>query len=197
MSDAAPMELIVSAYRTEEGADEAMSTLKAARKEHLVNIRAAATVRRDAEGKLHIKERGDMGTGAGAGSGAAFGAAVGLFGGPIGAALGAGAGAAIGGLSSHLIDSGIPDERLKQLGEALTPGTSAFVALVEHSWVDEIRAALAQAGGDIMSSAITADVAAQLAAGHSVAYDAIAGSGGAVAASRVTVDGEAAAVGKA
>jgi uncharacterized membrane protein len=197
MSDTAPLELIVSAYQTEKGADEAMATLKAAKHEHLVKIRAAATVRRDDKGKLHIKERGDVGTGTGAGSGAALGAAVGLFGGPIGAALGGGAGAAIGGLSARLIDSGIPDDRLKQLGEALTPGTSAFVALVEHSWVDEIRAALAQAGGDIMASVITADVAAQLASGREVAYDAIAGSNGAVAASRVTADGEEAAVGKA
>ncbi len=197
MSDTAPMELIVSAYRTEQGADEAMTTLKAARKEHLVKIRAAATVRRDARGKLHIKERGDVGAGMGAGSGAAVGAVAGLFGGPLGAALGAGAGATIGGLSARLIDSGIPNERLKQLGDALTPGTSAFVALVEHSWVDEIRAALAQAGGDIVTSAITADVAAQLAAGRSVVYDTITASGGAVAASRVTTDGEEAAVGKA
>jgi uncharacterized membrane protein len=197
MSDTAPLELIVSAYQTEKGADEALATLKAAKREHLVNIRAAATVRRDAKGKLHIKERGDVGTGGGAGSGAAFGATVGLFGGPIGAALGAGAGAAIGGLSAHLIDSGIPDDRLKQFGEALTPGTSAFVALVEHSWVNEIRAALAQAGGDIMASAITVDVATQLAAGRDVAYDVIAGSGGAVAASRVTADGEETAVGQA
>lgn len=61
MSDTAPMELILSAYRAEQGADEAISTLKAVRKERLVKIRAAATVPRDAKGKLHIKERGDVG----------------------------------------------------------------------------------------------------------------------------------------
>lgn len=61
------------------------------------------------------------------------------------------------------------------------------MALIEHSRVDEIRTELAKAGGEIMTSAIIADVAAQLAAGRDVAYDAIAGSGGAVAASRVTV----------
>lgn len=186
MSDTTPVELLVSAFRSEQAAEDALSGLLAAKKERLVRIRAAATVRRDQSGKVHIRERGDVGTAGGAGSGAALGAVVGLFGGPIGAALGAGAGALIGGLAARLIDSGIPDQRLRQLGDALTPGSSAIVALIEHRWVDEIRDELARAGGDIMANAITADVAQQLASGRDVAYTAIAGAGEAVTAARIT-----------
>jgi uncharacterized membrane protein len=187
MSDT-PVELIVSAFSSEHAAEERFNELVAAKKEHLVKIRAAATIRRDGNGKLHINERGDVGTAGGAASGAALGAVVGLFGGPIGAVLGAGAGALIGGLAARLIDSGIPDDRLRELGDALTPNSSAIVALVEHTWVDEFKNALATAGGNLMASTITADVANQLAAGHDVTYSAIGGAGGLIAASRTTFE---------
>ncbi|NJM08523.1 hypothetical protein HC891_23590, partial [Candidatus Gracilibacteria bacterium] len=73
MSDT-PVELIVSAFSSENAAEERLNELVAAKKEHLVKIRAAATIRRDADGKLHIKERGDVGIKGGAASGAALGA---------------------------------------------------------------------------------------------------------------------------
>ena len=180
MSDTAPTELIVSAFRTENGADEALSDLLLAKRVQLVKLHAAATVRRDSAGKLHIKERGDVGTGKGAASGAALGAVIGIFGGPIGMALGGAAGAAIGGLAARLVDTGIPDARLEQIGSALTNGSSAIVALIEFSIVDEVRTELRRAGGDLMAQAITADIAAQLAAGKDVAYSALSGSQGAV-----------------
>ena len=112
-----------------------MDSLKQAKKEHLAKIKEAAVVRRDANNKLHIKERGDISTGRGAAGGATVGAIVGLFGGPIGAVVGGAVGAAIGGLASKLIDTGIRDDKLRQLGESLTPGSSALVALVEPTGV--------------------------------------------------------------
>jgi uncharacterized membrane protein len=197
MSDT-PVELIVSAFSSENAAEERLNELLAAKKEHLVKIRAAATIKRDANGKLSINERGDVGTVGGAASGAALGAVVGLFGGPIGAVLGAGAGAVIGGLAARMIDSGIPDHRLNELGEALTPNSSAIVALVEHTWVDEFKGALSAAGGNLMASTLTADVANQLAAGHDVTYSALGSAGGGlIAASRTTFDNAKDAVGDA
>lgn len=177
----APLELIVSAFQTERGADEALDAIIQAKKDKLVKIHEAAVVRRDAGGKLHISERGDLSTGGGAASGAAIGAVIGLFGGPIGALVGGAAGAAIGGLAAKLIDTGIPDDRLKQIGEALKPGTSAIVAMIEHSWVDEAQAELQRAGGDTLAAAVTEDIKNQLAAGKEVTYSAVAATGGSVA----------------
>ncbi|NJM08317.1 DUF1269 domain-containing protein [Candidatus Gracilibacteria bacterium] len=77
---------------------------------------------------------------------------------------------------------------LRELGDALTPSSSAIVALVEHTWVDEFKDALAVAGGNMMVSTLTADVAEQLAAGRDVAYSAIGGGGGLIAASRTTFE---------
>lgn len=75
------------------------------------------------------------------------------------AALG---GAAIGGLANRLRDTGFPDARLKEIGEALTPGTSALVAIVEHRWVLDVEQHLRAAAADVMTEAVRADVAAQL-----------------------------------
>lgn len=176
-----PVELIVSAFQSEDGADNAMRDLVAAKRDRLLVIREAAVVRRDANNKLHINERGDLSTGQGAGSGAALGAAIGIFGGPIGALIGGGLGAAIGGLAGRLIDSGIPNHRLEQIGAALKPGTSALVAMVEHTWADELEAEIRRAGGDTLAQAVTADIARQLEAGKEVAYSAVAAAGGTIA----------------
>ena len=181
MSESNPMELVVAAFRDERGADDAMETLVEAKKEHLVKIKEAAIVRCDTKNKLHISERGDIGVGGGAASGAVIGAVVGLFGGPIGALIGGAAGAAIGGLAAKLIDTGIPDDRLRQIGASLKPGSSAIVALIEYTAAEDLRADLAQAGGDILTQAISEDTAAQLAADRDVAYSVLTTGGGVIA----------------
>jgi hypothetical protein len=74
------------------------------------------------------------------------------------------------------------DERLRRLGAGLKPGSSAIVAVIEHTWVSELEADLQRAGAEIVVESIAADVAAQLDAGNEVAYTAIADSQGGVAA---------------
>ncbi len=100
------------------------------------------------------------------------GAVVGVLAGPVGwAALG---GAVIGGLAAKLHDGGFKDERLKKLGEGLGPGNSAIVAVVEHTWVRDVEKQMAEAGADVVTEQISADIAAQLQAGGEVAMTAIA-----------------------
>jgi uncharacterized membrane protein len=92
--------------------------------------------------------------------GGVAGAVVGVIAGPVGwAALG---GAAIGGLASKLRDTGFRDERLRQMGDSLTPGTSAIVAVVEHEWVREVERRMENQAKDIVTEAITMDIADQL-----------------------------------
>ena len=97
-----------------------------------------------------------------------------------------GAGALIGGLTAKLRDSGFKDERLERLGKNLPPGSSAIVAVIDHIWVAELERELQQAGADVLTDAISADVAAQLEAGGEAAYTAIAAEGGIVAARLTT-----------
>ena len=168
-----PVQLIVAAFQTENGAEEALKQLKAAKKEHLIKIENAAVIRKDGQGKIHISETRDMKGGKGAAIGGVTGAALGILTGGATLAI-AGATALIGGLAAKLRDSGFKDDRLRQLGASLRPGTSAIVAVIDHIWVAELENELRQAGADVVTEAIAADVAAQLEAGEEVAYTAIA-----------------------
>lgn len=184
-----PVQIIVAAFNDENAASEALEQLKEAKKEKLIGIIDAAIIRRDEQNKLHIKETADMSGGKGAAVGGVLGGILGLIGGPAGIALGAAAGAAVGGVAAKAIDAGIPNERLEEIGEALKPGTSAIVAIIEHKWVQQAQDQLAQAGADVMTAALKADIAEQLAAGKDVTYTALATDEG-MAAVRLVGDGE-------
>lgn len=169
----APVQLIVAAFQEEDGAKNALNELKAAKKDHLIKIDNAAVITKDQKGKVHIKETKDMGGGKGAVIGGVVGGAIGILTGGVGLAV-VGAGALIGGLAAKLRDGGFKDDRLKKVGEGLTPGTSAIVALIEHVWVPELEAELQEAGADVLVESISADIATQLGAGGQVAYSALA-----------------------
>jgi hypothetical protein len=84
----------------------------------------------------------------------------------------AGAGAIAGGIAARR-DAGFKDERLERLGESLKPGSSAIVAVVEHTWVAQLRDELAEAHADVTTEELASDIAAQLEAGGEVSYTAI------------------------
>jgi uncharacterized membrane protein len=182
-----PVQLIVAAFDDEKAADEALKALKQAKRDRLIGIQNAAVLRKDAKGKLHIRETADMGGGKGAVIGGVAGAAIGLLAGPL-LVVPAAVGALVGGLAAKLRDSGFPDARLKEIGEGLKPESSAILAVVEHRWVEEVQREMEQAGADMMTEALKTDIATQLEAGHDVAYSALA-TQGAFSAERV-VSGE-------
>jgi len=171
MSDV-PVQIIVAAFQEEKAADDALRNLKTAKWAGLIGIQNAAVLRRDQKDKLHVKELKDWGGGKGAAWGGALGAVVGVLAGP-GILVAGAAGALIGGLAAKLRDSGFSNERLQAVGESLKPGTSAIVAVIEHKWVDELEKEMAEAGADVVTATIAADIAGQLQAGREVAFSAI------------------------
>lgn len=171
MSDV-PIQLIVAAFKDEKTAKQALKALKQAQKEKLIKIENAAVLHKDSKGKLHIKETADMGGKKGATLGGVAGAAIGLIAGPA-LLVPAAVGALVGGLTAKLRDSGFSDARLQALGEGLKPGSSAIVAVVEHTWEEQVKQTLAQAEADLLTASISADISEQLDAGHEVAYTAI------------------------
>lgn len=177
-----PVQIVVAAFQSEDQAQKAYDDLKAAQKQGVIRIQNAAILRKDPDGKLHVKDVYDMGGGKGAVIGGVLGAALGILAGPVGwLALG---GAVVGGAMAKNADGGFNNARLEKLGEGLKPGSSAIVAVVEHSWVDEVQAAMAAAGADYTTEQISADIAAQLEAGNQVAYTAVVSDAG-MAAGRV------------
>lgn len=173
----APVQLIVAAFDDEHAANDVLKDLKRAKKEKLIGIVNAAVLRKDQKGKLHITETADMKGGRGAALGGVTGAAIGLLAGPA-LVVPAAVGALVGGLAAKLRDSGFSDQRLEMVGEGLSPGSSAIVAVVEHKWVEQIQNEMAERGADLFAAALSADIADQLEAGKDVAYTALASSEG-------------------
>src|SRR5260221_14378896 len=86
-----PVQVIVAAFNDLNGASQALTSLKEAKKERLIEIEDAAVLTKDSDGKIRIKETAAMRAGKGATIGAIAGGLVGLLAGPVGwAALGGG-----------------------------------------------------------------------------------------------------------
>jgi len=140
-----------------------LETLKQLNAAHNVALSSAAVIRRDPDGKVNIHETRDFNAKQGAVAGALAGGLIGLLRGN--ALAGAAIGTAAGFGASKILDLGLPDDFLKQIGEQLTPGSSALVAIVTFENVAEAMKVLDQyAGAKILHSALSPDVAQQLSA---------------------------------
>ena len=161
--------MFVAAFVDERRADEALKGLKEAKKSGDFYFDDAAVIRSDAKGKVHISETGDMSTGKGAVIGGVVVGVLSLLGGPAVFAAPALAGAGIGAIDA-LKDSGFDNDSLKEIGAALTPGTSAIVATTSKKFVEEVRKASEQ--GETLSIArdIAGDIRAHLEARQDVLY---------------------------
>lgn len=160
---------------------------------------AEAVVEQDAKGKIHVHEPGHGGVGAVVGG--TIGGVLGIFGGPAGILTLGAAGAAIGGTVGHF-DRFIPKADLEELGEALTPDTSALLLLLEDIYTEGAIDSMSSYNanvvtltvGDEMSGEIAQYVAGNVtdadgnvvAAGEAV--DASDAEGDEVAAAEVVVD---------
>ena len=51
---------------------------------------------------------------------------------------------------------------MREIGEGITPGSSAIIAVIEHRWVAEVQRMMAEAGAQVMTEALKEDLAAQL-----------------------------------
>ena len=147
--------LVVVGFEDEHKADEVLLILRRLQHEYLIDLADAAVVIREQDGKVKIRQTYSL-TGAGAVGGGFWGALFGLiFGGPLGAIAAGGAGAAAGAVSGKLRDIGIEDDFMKQVGNALEPGTSAIFALVIRSTPDRVLDALRQYHGNVILSSLS------------------------------------------
>lgn len=178
MSETNPVQLLVAAFQSENGAKEAWNVLKVAKWGGIININRMAIIRRSEKDKVKIRESGDPGGGRGAVFGTIVGSVIGAIAGPIGAVVVGGAtGAVVGGLAAKFHDHGIPNHRLERIGESLQPGTSAIVAVIEHKWVGELEKALQEQGANIATEALSDEIAKQLSEGKEMAFSAVSTDG--------------------
>ena len=137
MTDPARLLVVLCASRAE--AERALDALRDGDTE----IRDAAVVTRLESGRVELHQTGQVAAGEGVVAGGTIGFVAGmLLGGPIGGALLGMLGGGIWGAR----DTGVPDQRLRELGESLVPGGALLCALVPAGAADTAREALAPYG---------------------------------------------------
>ncbi len=147
MDETADFQLLVGTFDKESSAAEAVTRLLAAFDGRRKELPAVASVVKDADGELAIRETDDIGRKKGAIAGGVAGGLLGLLGGKRKAVVGAGLGALLGGMAAEKMDTGIPDPQLEAIGQSLKVATSAVVAVVATSALGDAKATVAGMGG--------------------------------------------------
>src|SRR3954447_16837754 len=127
-------QLVAIAYQDLPTAQQVVANIGRAQDMHEVELDDLVVVERQFDGKVKLHQPSL--TGRGAAGGALWGGLIGLiFFMPLfGMAIGAASGAAAGALS----DAGVDDTFMKQLGEELTPGNAAVIALIRNISMDKV-----------------------------------------------------------
>jgi uncharacterized membrane protein len=173
MAQDAPVQVIVAAFADEDAAEKVLDELKDAKKAKMIGIDTAIVMHKDEKGKLHTREYKLTPT-KGAIGGAIVGGILGIVTGGAALVVGA-AGAGIGALiGKHEKNKRFAPKDITEISDALTPGSSAIVAVIEHKWVQQVEEELEAQGAEVMKAAIAADIAEQLAQGRDVAMSAVA-----------------------
>jgi len=156
-----PVQFVIAIFDSEAGAEEALSTLKANRKEALQGIQAAVAMRKDTDGRVHYKDVG-LTPAKGAVAGVVLGAVVGIATGGAGLALGA-LGAMLGGVVGKRNREGkIASEQVNQVVASIRSGSSALLLIVEQEVTAAFETTLADVGAQTFTVDISADLAAKL-----------------------------------
>ncbi len=141
--------LVVIGYDNELKAEEVRLALLKMQKEYLIDLRDAVVVVRDAQGKVKLRQMYNL-TAAGAISGGFWGGLMGLlFLNPL---FGMAIGAAAGAVSGTLRDVGIDDNFMKELAQALKPGTAALCVLVHQMTPDKVIEEIKKFGGTVIKT---------------------------------------------
>jgi uncharacterized membrane protein len=136
--------LVAVVFNDESTAFEMRAALARMQKQYLLEMEDAVVVTRDQRGKTQLHQAVNL-TAAGAAGGAFWGMLIGLlFLNPLlGAAIGAGAGA----LSGKFKNLGLDNKMMKDIGDSLTPGSSALFVLLRKVTADKVLDGLKQFAG--------------------------------------------------
>jgi uncharacterized membrane protein len=134
-----PTRLVVVSCASREEAEQALDALG----ELKAGILDAAVVTRSDRGRIDLEQAHQVAAGEGVVAGGTVGFLAGmLLGGPVGGALLGMLGGGVWGAR----DTGVPDARLRELGESLAPGGALLCALVQADDAGTVRERLADYG---------------------------------------------------
>jgi uncharacterized membrane protein len=137
--------MILGVFTSSDGASAVRDVLRESERRKVIGIVRLALIKRDQEGKLDLLEARNRGNGLDDPSGS-FAAILRLMLGTAGQAT--------------------SSARLHGLAESFAPGTSAIAALIEHRWVEDVRALMEEAGEETVMEALRTEIEAALAEGR-------------------------------
>jgi uncharacterized membrane protein len=164
MSTPDPRSLVVLAFDSPLKSREAFIAFQRLQQEEICLLHDAVFIEKDEHGKTDVTETIDPQPGESALRGGLWGALLGtIIAGPIGTLVGAATSAGLGALSAKLIDIGIPDATVKELEEAVTPGSSALAVLLSHLREEGLEHELTRfAGAKLVRSDLTPETVQRL-----------------------------------
>ena len=158
--------LVVIGYDDEFKAEEVRLKLRKLQKDYLIDLEDAVVAVKNDKGKVKLHQAVNL-TAAGAIGGGFWGSLIGLiFLNPL---LGAAVGATAGAVSGALTDVGINDKFMKELADAMNPGSSALFVLVRKATPDKVLEEVKGTGGKILRTSLSHDDEAKLEAALSAA----------------------------
>ena len=149
---------------TFDGQDTANQTVKDIKSSGALegyDIVAQAVVEQDVQGKVHIHETGRGGLGAGIG--AVAGGLLGLIGGPAGLLAWAVGGAVVGGVAGKYLGRPFKKGDLEEIGEAMSPDSSAFLLLLEDTYSEDVVDSLKGYNANVVTLTVGDELSGQIA----------------------------------
>ena len=137
--------ILVIVFENESKACEGSQALREMDIEGSIHLYAKAVLISDADGKVQMKQSGDLGP-AGTAGGLVIGGMIGLLGGVTAAAIGAGTGM-FGGFLYDMAHLGVSQDYLDGVGKSLEPGKAAVVAEIWEDWTVPVDTKMEALGG--------------------------------------------------
>jgi len=146
-----PVQLLVVGFEGTEARPEIRAELDRLRDSDTVRLIDLLVIRKDESGKVTAEQRSDLSVDEATEMGALVGALVGLGAGEgdEDVALELAEAGAAAGEDGHLLD----EDQVWFVEDAIPPGTTAAVALVEHLWATPLRDAIRAADGQLLADA--------------------------------------------
>ena len=160
-------ELVVVTYPDVYRAGEVCASLQRLHEEFLIEIEDIAYLTREENGKVKLHQTVPLvaaSAGLGMLRGTIWGGLIGLlFLQPVlGAITGGALGAAGGAMTGRIVDHGIPNSFMKELGEKVQPGTSVLFVLFRKANWERVLERVANYGGTVMHSSLSSEAEAKL-----------------------------------
>lgn len=159
-----PGSLLVLTFDSPLKSREAFLAFQRLQTEQVVLLHDAVFIEKSASGQTNVTETVDIQPAQSAARHGFWGALIGtLVAGPLGTVVGGVVSAGVGALAAKLIDIGVPDATVKELEEAITPGSSALALLVSHVKEDALERELQRfTGAKLLQSTLTPDTVQRL-----------------------------------